>query len=493
MRNENPYLQGALIVFVIITVALGASTYILFNQAEDATKAAAAAEEKATREKNRADAQQFAVVLLKRTIGWSTENEAQIEAARSALESRDLQLSDDIKKIEETFNADMKKFADETNYPPENRNYRVLPTYLLSVTQTKNDQLTAHDDRNKQLKDSLDTNETELEKAKTNFSDELAKKETAIAKLDNDYIADRKRMTGELDSRQKVIDDKNKAFDKLTKESSAKIQELEIDLNKTIQLKEAYASKVHKQETDTFESPDGRITWVNQGQKIVWINLGPADGLRHQMTFSVFDRGETNVQESNAKGKIEVIRLIDRHLSAARILDDSLENPLLPDDLIFSPSWHPGQRIHFALMNFMDFDGDGKNDRTQIRNMIELNGGVIDLEVMDDGTTKGPGMTIDTRYLVTGAKANEKTSPDMLRTITAIRGEADQLGVELLSYNKLLNQMGYTQEARVVGLGKNADSSQFGIQQRANASSTGDTSSLFRKRRAPSRTGSGGY
>lgn len=493
MRNENPYLQGALIFLVIVVVGLGASTYIFFSQEQEASKKLAEAEERANRQQNRADAAQFAVILLKRTIGWSQENDAQIDAARAGLASRNVELADDIQKIEETFNTDMKKFAADSNFPPERRNYRVLPNYLLSVTQTKNDQLTSHDDRNKQLKTAVDTANAEMDKAKTAFGEELAKKEVAIAKLDNDYIADRKRMTGELDSRQTVIDDKNKAFDKLTKESNAKIQELEIDLNQAIQLKDGYAAKLRRQETDTFESPDGRVTWVNQGQKVVWINLGPADGLRHQMTFSVFDKGETNVQESTAKAKIEVIRLIDRHLSAARILEDTIENPILPDDLIFSPSWHPGQRIHFALMGFMDIDGDGKNDRSQIRSMIELNGGVVDLEVLDDGTTAGPGLTIETRYLVTGPRANEKTSPEMLRTITAVHGEADQLGVELLSYNKLLNQMGYTQEARVVGLGKNADSSQFGPRERANATSTGDTSSLFRKRRAPSRTGAGGY
>ncbi|MCR9117742.1 MAG: hypothetical protein NXI22_12430 [bacterium] len=485
-QRENQWLQIALLLFVIITVALGATSYIFFTGEQKTAKERDAAIEKERATANRLAANEAMVALLKRTIGAGTETDAALKTERARLKSNDLELWNELEKIEGTFNADMKRFADEKNYPPGNRNYRNLPEYLLSVTQTKNEAINERDQDIENKKKELAALKAQLASANKLNADNLAAVKADRTKIENAFTADRERMTASTKNLTSQISDKNKEFDKLSKESKQKIQELEIDLNKAVQLKDAFVAKVHKQESDTFESPDGRVTWVNQGQKIVWINLGPADGLRHQMTFSVFDKGETNVQEESAKGKIEVIRLIDRHLAAARILDDSIENPILPDDLIFSPSWHPGQRIHFALMGFMDIDGDGKNDRSRIRSMIELNGGIVDLEVLDDGTTAGPGMSIDTRYLVMGPKATEKTSPEMLRTITNIRGEADQLGVELLAFKKLLNQMGYTQEARVVELGKGADSSQFGPKQGARATSTGDTSSIFRKRRPPS-------
>ena len=40
-------------------------------------------------------------------------------------------------------------------------------------------------------------------------------------------------------------------------------------------------------------APDGRVTLINQAQRLVWVNIGQKDGLQRQTTFSVFDSAVT--------------------------------------------------------------------------------------------------------------------------------------------------------------------------------------------------------
>src|SRR5206468_3589557 len=89
-------------------------------------------------------------------------------------------------------------------------------------------------------------------------------------------------------------------------------------------------------------------------------------------------------------------------------------NPIMPGDQIFSPTWEPGRAEHFALTGFMDIDNDGGSDRQRIRDLIALNGGVIDAESDDEGKKTG-SMSINTKYLVLGdppkaSDLNEKES-----------------------------------------------------------------------------------
>ena len=58
--------------------------------------------------------------------------------------------------------------------------------------------------------------------------------------------------------------------------------------------------------TETFENPDGRVVWVNQALRTVLLDLGSADSLRKQVTFSVYDVDANNLARSQSKGKLEV-------------------------------------------------------------------------------------------------------------------------------------------------------------------------------------------
>jgi hypothetical protein len=189
------------------------------------------------------------------------------------------------------------------------------------------------------------------------------------------------------------------------------------------------------------------------------------------MIFSVIDQKETGVTKSKVKGRIEITRVMDQNSSEARVLEDELSNPIMKGDKIYSPSFRKGQKTRFALAGLIDIDKDGKSDQTKVKALISLNGGMVDAELLEDGSVAGK-MTGDTRYLVKGDRPTDKTNQKLIEGFTAMTGEATRLGIESISVDTLLDRMGYVPDNRVVPMSR--------------PSATGDASTeSFRPKAAP--------
>ena len=72
----------------------------------------------------------------------------------------------------------------------------------------------------------------------------------------------------------------------------------------------------------------GEIRWVAPENGKVWINLGEADDIQRGMRFQVREKEtqDNRNQPPVVKGKIEVIRIIDRNTAEARILQEDQAN-----------------------------------------------------------------------------------------------------------------------------------------------------------------------
>ncbi len=140
-------------------------------------------------------------------------------------------------------------------------------------------------------------------------------------------------------------------------------------------------------------------------------------------------------------------------------------------DKVYSPAFRKGQKTRFALAGLIDIDKDGKSDQTRVKSLITMNGGIVDAELMDDGSVAGK-MTIETRYLVKGDRPTDKTNQKFIEGFTSMTGEATRLGIESITLDNLLDRMGYVPDNRVVPMSR--------------PSATGDaTSDSFRPRAAP--------
>lgn len=482
-RGESQGLQIALIIFVILTIILSVTTFIFFKNAEEAV-AKSESDQKAANDANTAKSESDNnLEWLKQRIG--IEHDA-TKATSSKLPTTDIQ---------KVFDEDMKNVL--ANFPEAKQTYRdamtaILAGYVAVHAKEEEDrvQLKTLEDKVALIeKQKAQTHADELAKAAT-AEEELTKRTAEFAKKDKELTAEKEKLAKELDERATQADEAQKAAEK-------KQLDLEKVVTKKEQLNKSLKDKVEGYEQTTFEVSDGEIWWVNQTGGTVWINLGSADALPKQMKFSVWGQDENDVARTTSKAKIEVIKILDAHMAEARILEDSISDPILRGDKIFTSLWSPGRQEHFALAGFMDINGDGEDDRKTIKELIALSGGVVDAELVENKVTDGKGgkgqMTINTRYLVLGVEPKESKTK-----WSEMYNEAEELGVKKITLDKFLDHVGYKQEGKAVRFGRYADPKDFqGITSDGNRrKAAGVNSGLFKKRtprdRAPSKTGKTG-
>jgi hypothetical protein len=147
-------------------------------------------------------------------------------------------------------------------------------------------------------------------------------------------------------------------------------------------------------------------------------------------------------------------------MAEAKITEDDATNPILTGDQIYSQVWHRGKQLHFALTGFIDFDDDGKSDMQLARELIEMNGGVVDAYLDDDGKIQGD-ITANTRYLVLGEIPESAVYAKLQTGWNSMSQLASQLGVESITLPQFLAQMGYRPQDRMVQLGSGATARDF--------------------------------
>ncbi|MBN2475361.1 MAG: hypothetical protein JXB62_12185 [Pirellulales bacterium] len=468
MARENQGLQIALIVFVMLTIILGVTTFIFYGQYNEAQTKATTAEKSAADQRAAASAIAGECMELKREIGVAETEKLEDYSAQ--------------------FKQTMAEFGG--NFPEENRFYRPLLGYLAQAIQDKVNENALLKAEVQKLKDEYEIREAAKDTQIQQLQAALKKAEQDLAAQIAKFDTDRTRFTkdqGDLQTQLQAA--RKKAADDLAS--------LQVNVDETQQKNQLLTTR-NRQMTDrlkglveeTFEVADGEIRFVNQRNGTAWINLGRADSLARQTTFAVYPMDTTNLAKGVKKGSIEVTQILGEHLAEVRVLEDEISDPIMPGDKIHTPVWTPGERKRFALTGFMDIDDDGKSDLQTIRNLITMHGGVIDCETDDTGKRRGE-MTISTRYLVLGETLDARGGEEMVAASTAMIREAEQLGIQKIPLRDLLQRMGWKNQTPVVQFGRGANPENF----RARAPeggpkvSSGTVSGLFQPRQAPPRRG----
>ncbi|MDX1945614.1 MAG: hypothetical protein SFU86_09400 [Pirellulaceae bacterium] len=448
--REGQGLQIAVILFAMLTIILAITTYIFYAQSQTAEKERADAVAARAQLQITNNKLLYRVLALKLTIGLGGVTQDQVDAAKTTAGGEDTEVTE----LLTAYNQDMAAFGDQAADVGV-RNWRTLPAFLIGEIQKKNAAVVQSND-NASATQVAKADSEKKEKARADTAESARDvAQNDLKKEKDNYAAEQTRIAKEKEAIAAQLGDKDKKFktdiDRVTKERDQLIA-INTQQTQTVTSIKTRLDELEKGQTDLFENPDGKVTWVNQRQRLVWINVGRADGLLRQTTFSVFDHDINGVSNEKPKGRIEVIRLSDEHIAECRILEDDAANPILPNDVIHTPSWSPGQRIHFAMAGVMDIDKDGINDYDLVRNIITLNGGVIDAELKEDGTRVG-NITVNTRYMVLGDRPTERTTNDkVLKEFTNIQGEVQRFGTDIIPVQKLLQQMGWRAEERTVEL-----------------------------------------
>ena len=113
----------------------------------------------------------------------------------------------------------------------------------------------------------------------------------------------------------------------------------------------------------------------------VQLNVTRSMGARPQMVLSVFDSRSPGIPTEKPKGTIEITKVGDR-ISIGRIIKTI--NPIAPiriGDIVYSAAWSPNNPTRFALLGKIDVNRDGRDDREELKRMIQEAGGIVDFDL----------------------------------------------------------------------------------------------------------------
>jgi hypothetical protein len=424
--RENQGLTIALIVFVMLTILLTVSTYMLFDRYQDQLKTAKTAQksaETATQEKSKADKDREELLAV---IGAAPTDTADVVSA-------------DIK-------ADLAKYLAVANVQLDDKD-RTLKRVIASLNDVVKKSYEDVDSRKRDLDQVKAQLAAAQDKAAAKQKELEAARDAANVALDEQTKKYNAAIDGQKTTADQLAKDKNDtnaAKDKLKADYERKLTALNAQLvasqREVVQLKEHL--NVYSKLTPATSG--GKILWVNQRENTVYINLGSDDHLQRRISFSVYPPGTNDVTKTPAKGKVEVINITGPHAAEARIIENPLADPILPGDWIHTEGWQPGQRQHFAIGGFINLDGTGVDQTAKLRDLITANGGIVDADLNDKGKVTG-AITVNTRYLILGEmKADTPAAAQRIGGTTNLLTDAKRLNVEQIGLDKFLDMMGYT-------------------------------------------------
>lgn len=444
--RENQGLQIALILFVFVVVALSITTYYFWQLYDSTYKEMKTAQQNAA---NAANAQRAKGQTLKGIQSYLIGDIEEIDDAGDLDLTRDDGLIAYVKaKFDERKALLGNAYTGEENFPAiVDYLHGHIPTLEAQIAEARKAQELAELDKNEAIARESSTRKTAV---------------TDLASIKTDY----KTFTDDFGKVQKEVRDSSQtvktkmaaAEQKFQKELASRDETIALlqternNLRTTLDALQAKVTALSKP-VDRVDSPDGKITWVNQSDGTVWINLGSQSGLHRQVTFSVFGRDENNVATATNKGKIEVVDIRDDRTAIARILEDDSKNPILTGDIIYSPVWDPGQQLRFAIAGVIDItDAENKKDLQLVQDLIALNGGKIDAMATEGGLSGN--LSYNTRYLIVGERPTDKSDEALRNAYGTMLDKAQQYGIQTMSVQKFLDMMGYRPGEQTVPYGR---------------------------------------
>jgi hypothetical protein len=360
--------------------------------------------------------------------------------------------------------------TDPTLKPPQN--YEAL----LDAEKKKNEGLMAQVNQ-------LRVDKDKAEAGKKNAQDELAaeiqkNKEELLKRGEehkntlNQYLVSVDNATKELQNQskaaaeQKTTDDteKRKIDQRLT------VANATIDgLKKRVGQQEAYIARLEKdlgKDVPTSIKMDWRIVSIDKNGTTAHINLGSADKVTSGLSFRIHGIGEDGQAKPRDKAFVEVLNVVDDHLSQVRVLydyDERMEpkpqrhnprrDPVLKGDVLYNPTWDPNQKKHVAIAGGVDLVGDGRDSLPEFLRTLERQNIVVDAYFdTKDFTIKGHGIDVNTDLLIIGPmprnlldpRGQDKEIRDKLEEgIRTMRNQAKDNGVKVRGLRQYLEEIGY--------------------------------------------------
>ncbi|HLJ93175.1 MAG TPA: hypothetical protein VKU02_08290 [Gemmataceae bacterium] len=447
-----------LVVFVLLTLILGVTTYYGYAGQAELQKAAADSKKDAESAKKDREWYKFVALQLKGYTGDLTKQEnEELAVSRERYLAKQLTGGDDQAAIDNLFKDLQARLAkDATTIEPYRQRVARLEEEL------KNTRASLQAEKNTLAKERAEhatliaVKEAELQEAKTNYQ-----------KAQSDYVALQQKMAQELSTRLQEFGNISDELAKSQKKASTDVGNLEKEKNRLLsdikdqnEAREKLERKLTPPDLQKFSAPKGKVVDVDLRGQLAWINLGSADNIRTQqgLTFSIFGSGVAGRGSNEPKGALEVVEVRGPHLSMAKITStaDPRNNPIQPGDLLVNPAWSPTMQQHVAIAGLIDITGDGRDQLDEFMRALARQNIIVDAYLdLKEAAVKGK-IDLKTDYLILGDQP-EFTANTPIREgdprferkieirdkIAAMQTDAQRLGVTIVPLRRFVALIGY--------------------------------------------------
>jgi len=455
--RENQGYLIAVIILVLLTLVLALVAFLGIQKAYEQAEAAEAADVKLRAAREIAKAESLKGEALKAVIGDLGVAPAEIAKAIQDLQGLTARLTDSDKKIVEDILSEVRTVKEVYDQQTNGRIDDGDDGAKVATLRDRITDLTALVDRIRkdykiegrradeaaraaeanitQIEETLKSAEEELENAKQKLSEEKAAALVAQNKLQ-----------AEVDDFKDQIEDIQRKSDAAADVARASLKAASSQITTLVRENSNLKSTLNEITTEVFDHADGQVIRVASSLGTVFIDIGRADGLTSNRTFTVYDQSVTDFENATPKAMVEVIK-VNTFRSEARVVDQNVVDPILPGDHVLTATWDPGFSVKFALAGRFDLDGDRFDDTEKLMRMIERNGGEVVVSHDRKGNITGE-ISSDVRYLVKGNKpliGGQDDDPDAGQILIATReleAAAVKNTIQVIDLQKLLNRMG---------------------------------------------------
>ena len=458
-RDNQGYLI-AVISLVVIVLLLGGFTFFGWAKAAEYSEGIAQANSDLAVEKKVREAYQVEAQVLKALVGNLGESLAEVDtniatvkglandsSLSSAQQTSITNVASNLDNIKRAYDADIQQFIARTEEDQAAElTWTGLVANLIAVTSDKHNALEVERQQNKQDREDFRNKVETIQKTLDETNKELDSKKQELAETKKLYRDNETQLRTALRKNEEQLNRSNQTFADERRTLKKQIGDLKVANADLVSQNRKQKQRIDVLTDENFDLADGQV--VSVAGDNVYLNIGRADGLRTNMTFSVYDNKVNNFQINEQKAKIEVLSITDAHNSIARITEEDFINPIKKGDNVVTPTWDPGYRVPIALAGVLDLDGDGKSDRLRLVRMIENNGGRVVAQTDEEGNVIGK-IDPTTRYLVLGTTGTGLEA-SVNNGMRELERQAEQNTVEPIDLKKLLNWMGRHSRSSIV-------------------------------------------
>ncbi|WP_165245724.1 hypothetical protein [Paludisphaera soli] len=486
--NESQGLKIAVAVFVTLTVILAVTSYFLYSSYARSEGLLASEADKASKSRREADEALTQYDEFRKTIGARA---TEFDPAKTEIATHLKKVEDRLLGIANMVNASVSRAQAAGAQGPELEDAKQkVQLAIESFKKEPNKNYISALDRLVELLENLSLVDAELAANEAALRNNL-ESATSVAK---DQISVQSKSAegtrADLEAEHNKHEQERQVLLTKVDQLTTDLDQARTDIaNLTTQLrqtKEEDGRKVDQltailreqrdaldKTANVLDRPDGRITFVDFDRNEVHVDVTRQQGARPQMTMTIFDQGSPGIPTEKPKGSIMLTQVGDRFSVAKILKTNSPIEPMRVGDIVYSPSWSPNEPMKFALIGKIDVNRDGRDDRDDLKRMIEGAGGSIEYDLPPPEVGKESGkLSARIAWYVTDdvkerpplrdtyvAKSDASIAQQALfdQRFGEMVKEARQNGIRPISLGRLLAYLGYDMNAPISGRSEAVD------------------------------------